>query len=199
MPDLGLDITSLVRPGRRPVAAEGAFVRELTPADFALLAVPGSTQPIHIKKIGERHHALARALALGMKDSEAAAITGYDPARISVLKQSPAFQELLSLYRDDATRQFQDVAARLAGLAHDAVVELQHRLEESPEEISVGQLVEISKMAADRSGHGPSSKQEVTVNVSMRERIEAARQRALARNAPIIEDAQYVEVGRVPE
>jgi hypothetical protein len=141
---------------------------------------------MELKKIGERHHALARALASGLKEGEAAALVGYDPSRVSVLKANPAFRELLDLYRDNADAQFMDFHARLAGVAKDAIGEVHRRLEEAPEEIGLDALLNIVKMGADRTGHGPSTKQDVTVNINLAERLESARKRAL--------EAQYRDI-----
>lgn len=179
MNDLGLDIASLTRPGRKPSAVGGTFVRELGVEDLEELSAHRGTEPPEVKRLTERHHALARALASGMTEGEAGAMVGLLPARVSVLKGSPAFQELLALYREQKDRQFIETAARLAGLAQDAVIELQERLETEPEKISTGQLVEITKMAADRSGNGPTSTVNQNVNVDLSARLEQARQRAL--------------------
>lgn len=179
MDHLGLDISALTRPGRKPSAVVGNFVRELGLEDIEALSAHRGTEPPELKRLTERHHALARALASGMTEGEAGAMVGLLSSRVSVLKNSPAFKELLALYREDKDRQFVETAARLAGLAQDAVVELQDRLETAPDDISIGQLIEISKMAADRSGNGPTSTVNQTVNVNLGDRLERARQRAL--------------------
>lgn len=186
------DLHQLTLPGRKPSAAEGCFAGELVEAELPLLAqARGTTQDV--KRITERHHALARALAMGMSEAEAGTSVGLLPSRVSVLKASPAFQEILSLYRANKDREFQDTVARLAGVAHDAVLELADRLEQKPEEITVGQLIELSKLGLDRTGLGPTSTQKVEVR-DLSSRIEAGRQRALAARAapPLIEDAEVL-------
>lgn len=193
MPELDLDIGSLTARGRKPSAVEARFVRPLVAEDLPALAAARGTEAPPLKRLSERHHALARALALGHSEAEAAAMVGLTSARVSVLKASPAFRELMDLYRQDKDRQFLDTASRLAGLAHDAAVEIAERLEEKPEEVSMGQLLEIAKMGADRTGLGPTSTQKIEDN-RIGARIEAARQRALAARQPLIEDAQIVDV-----
>jgi hypothetical protein len=178
--DLGLDITKLTGRGRKALPLDVSVVRELREEDLQLLAVPGETKPMELKRLSDRHHGLARALASGLSEGEAAVMFGYDLSRVSILKGSPAFQELLSLYRDVKDQEFADMTARLAGLAKDAVLVLQDRLEEAPEEISTGQLLQIVQVGADRTGHGPSSKQEVSVTHNLAQRLDAARQRARA-------------------
>lgn len=178
--DLGLDIANLSARGRRAVPLEAQVVRELRGEDLALLAQPGEIQPIELKRLSDRHHGLARALASGISEGEAAVMFGYDQSRVSILKSSPAFRELLELYRDVKDTEFADMTARLAGLAKDAVLILQDRLEDAPEDISTGQLLQIATMGADRTGHGPTSKQEVNVTHNLAARLDAARQRAKA-------------------
>lgn len=188
MHDLGLDLAALTRPGRKPSAVGGSVVRELKPEDFVLLAQDRAVEAQPLKRLSERHHALARALASGMKEGEAAAMLGLSNSRVSILKASPAFKELMALYRENADAAFVETTARLAGLTQDAVLELQTRLEDEPESISIGQLVEIVKMAADRSGHGPTSKQEVSVTHDLAARLESARKRSLeARQMQVID------------
>src|SRR6056297_3401108 len=104
--DLGLNIVNLGagRP-RKPLEAEA--VRPLEQADLELAStVERNSQPPAIKRITDRHHALARLLAAGTPEGEAALILGYDNSRVSILKQSPAFQELLDLYRAEVDREF---------------------------------------------------------------------------------------------
>ncbi len=185
--ELGFDIASLSARGRRPETPSCEFARELTRADLEVLAnAPRNVEMPELKKITERHHALARALASGMRVGEAASLVGYEIARVSVLQDNPAFQELLSLYRDQKDLEFAEFAGRIAGLGKDAVLELQDRLEQAPEKFSNGMLLDMVKTLADRSGHGPTTKSEVTVNVTLGDRLAAARARArLAAEGPI--------------
>jgi len=176
---LDLDLEALSRPGRKAKAFTAIPARELRPADFALLA-NRSVQPPSIKKITERHHAVARALAGGLRPGEVAIATGYDPARISILQQSPAFRELVAFYSDAKDAIFAQTFEQISGLAKDAVMELRDRLEEKPEEFSNGMLLELSTKMLDRSGNGPTSTQSVNINVALGSRLDAARQRARA-------------------
>jgi hypothetical protein len=134
-----------------------------------------------IKKLRERHHALARMLVTGnMTDGEVAIAVGYDPSRVSVLKSDPAFRELMEFYRHHVDASYFKMHDQLAGLASDALVELRERLEEKPEDVSLGQLIDMVKLGADRTGHGPTTKQEVNVRIGIGERMRQARERARA-------------------
>ena len=117
-----------------------------------------------------------------MSQSEAAIVCGYDGSRVSILLDDPAFKELLSFYRADVNAQYRDLHVRLSGLALDAAEELSMRLEEKPEDISITALMELTKMGADRTGHGPqSSTTNLNVNVDLAGRLQRARERVDAR------------------
>jgi hypothetical protein len=168
-------------------------VRELDEGDIALLQEEKGSKPPALKRLSERHHALARCLASGMEPGDAAITCGYVASRVSILQADPAFQELLAFYRQDVTTKYLDMHGVLAGLSLDAAMELRERLEldiEAEEKkISVGQLMELVKVGADRTGFGPQSSQ-VNVNVDLAGRLQAARERVQQRRlAPPAEDA----------
>lgn len=172
--------------GRAPKPIAAAVVRELEPSDLVLLGEEKGSKPSAIKRVTERHHALARNIASGMPISEAGMLQGYSLSRVSILQSDPAFKELLEFYREDAQRPYRDLHIRLSGLALDAAEELSNRLEEEPEKVSIGQLMELTKMGADRTGHGPQSSQ-LNVNVDLAGRLEAARRRVAMRKLTVIE------------
>jgi hypothetical protein len=152
---LDLDIAKLVGPGRPAVPLDVEYVRDLTEADLQLQATINShMEPSPIKRITDRHHLLARLLASGTPEAEAAAITGYDNSRVSVLKNSPAFQELLALYQAEAKREFVSVLEHMAGMSRDALLELRSRLEENPDRFSNKDLKELVIDFADRAVDG---------------------------------------------
>ena len=141
--------------------------------------LPAASAVPTLTRISERHHALARALASGISEGEAAAMCGYSLSRVSILKGTPAFRDLLDLYAGQVANEFAEVTARMVGLTKDALTELQDRLEDAPEKIATKDLIELLKVAADRAGYAPTQKQELNLNVNLAERIEAARQRVL--------------------
>jgi len=172
------------RPLRLNIVDEDeASWRILSEADLERLGtVRGDQKPIPLtKRMTMRHHALARYLALGMPDFEAAALTGYKPATISVLKTDPAFHELMDFYRKKSEAELTEVSLdlhkRMFGMSVDAADELHRRVEEEPETFSHGQLLDVMKVTADRTGHGPSQSTNITVSVSMSDRLRHARER----------------------
>lgn len=179
----------LVRPGRRPAKVEAEVVRELKVADIAMLSEERATPAKPIKRLRDRHHALARMLASGMKDGHAALAVGYEPSRVSILKSDPAFKELLAFYRENVDAQLAEYHERIAALSVDAVEELRARLEEDPESFSSSLLLEIATKTADRTGYGPqSSSTQVNINVNMAERLQRARERAQVGREPRVID-----------
>lgn len=188
--DLSAEIFRTRGRAAKPIVA--AVVRELDRADMLLLASEKGSKPSAVKRITERHHALARNLASGMSEGEAAVFCGYTISRVSILKSDPAFRELLEFYREDAQRPYRDLHVRLSGLATDAAEELSNRLEEEPEKITVGQLVELTKMGADRTGFGPQATN-LNVHVDLAGRLEAARKRVAMRKLTVIEGGKEEE------
>jgi hypothetical protein len=177
MVDLGLDITRTRGRAAKPVAA--VEMRDLTDADLALLDTEKGVHAPTIKKIRESHHALARALASGMRPAEAAQVTGYSLSRISIIKADPAFQDLMTVYTDQVGEIYANLHDKMAAMAVDVVEELHERLHEDPEEFTTNQLLDVAKTFADRTGHGPQTKtQNVNVNIDLATRLEAGRRRA---------------------
>lgn len=183
MRDLGLDLDFL---NGAPISGpEVRLEREMTLADVEALSQPKNVHaPTLVRRPSERHHALARALAAGMKEGEAGLLVGYDPSRVSILLQSPAFQELVALYRNEVKAEFAQFEERLLGLGKDAINELQTRLEDEPEKFTIGQLLEITTRLGDRAGYAPVQRTETTVNISLSEKMRLARERVEARARP---------------
>jgi hypothetical protein len=176
---MDLDLDNLIGRKDRPVLAE--IVRPLEPADLALLATERGVQPTAIKRLTDSHHALARCLAEGMKDVEAAAITGYTPSRISILRDSPLFAELIEHYRSNKNAVLADLHERMVTAGLVAVQELANRLEDEPEKIATSTLLEAVKTLADRTGHGPQTKStNVNISLSLAERVAEGRRRAMS-------------------
>lgn len=168
----------------RPWALE--YVRDLTEDDLRLaLTVEKGIKAPALKRLSERHHALARRLASGLGPSEAAFASNIHPSTVSILLGDPTFKELVRHYREIKDAQFVDMHAEMAGLGYDAVSELRERLAEDPEAFKIGQLLEAARLMADRTGFGPTTKTDVNVTVGIADRLEIARKRVEERRAMI--------------
>lgn len=155
--------------------------RPLVPADLERLGQVRDIDTSVLKRITDRHHALARLIASGMPHGEAGAACGYVPSRVSNLLTDPSFKELVQFYRVSEQKEFRDTAARLTGLAHDAIDLLEERLNDDEErkKIPTPVVMKVVEMAADRTGHGPaSSTTNVNIHLGFADRLAEARRRA---------------------
>lgn len=178
---MDLDLITPRTRGRAPIALQPDVVRPLRREDLALLSSEKGVKAPPIAKLRARHHTLARLLAQGTPIVDCMAITGYERSRISILQGDPTFVELVTYYANLVEEKYLDTHARLGELTTNALEELNERFENAPQEFSVGQLTELVKLGADRTGHGPTSTQNTNVNVNFANRLEEARKRVALR------------------
>lgn len=170
--DLGLRVT-----GRPAAPLTFNYVRDLGEEDLHGLQNARESSAPGIVKLRERHHALAKLLVQGVSPGDAGIATGYSNSRVSILQADPTFQELMAFYREGVQERFYTAQEAMAALALDSTEELRERLDDTPDEFSVAQLLDMSKFAMDRTGNGPSTKQEVNIKVGLADRLAAARTR----------------------
>lgn len=81
-------------------------------------AIAGRTRVGHPKRLTERHRLVALMLAAGRTNVEVAHLTGLSPNRVSILRTSPLFQQLVEQERETIRRQaVEAVIHRLNGQA----------------------------------------------------------------------------------
>lgn len=193
--NLGLEISPRIL-GQAALPLNYEVVRSLRVEDLELLNTPRGSSAPPLQRLTDRHHSTARLIAQGIPPGEVAAIMSFSPTRVSILQSDPAFKELVNFYRTDAQREARSNFERLSGLAADAADILQDRMENKPDDITTGQLVEIVKVGADRSGNGPqTSSVQVNVNVGLADRLKRAREIASAASEPKQIDLTAIEVG----
>jgi hypothetical protein len=101
---------------------------------------------------------MARLFASGLRVKEVAELTGYSVSRVSLFHTSPAFQELIA-----QKREVEDEIARDEITAYNQLIllnglkaerKLADKLDDDDEneELSVRELISISRDAADRVG-----------------------------------------------
>jgi hypothetical protein len=147
--------------GRREKVVKYEVLRGLEDADLEGLSshqLPVPQGGEVISKLRETHHAIARMLAAGAKDFQICAEIGYSATRISTLKTSPMFMELVEFYRNKATQAFMTGQEKLAMIGITAINEVAERLEENPEKFNNRELLELIEMAGDRT-FAPSKSQ----------------------------------------
>jgi hypothetical protein len=93
-------------------------VRSMVPADIESLRQPSSRT--RLQNIRDSHHIIARLIVSGLTLKEVAAETGYSVARISVIRHSPAMEELIARYRGDDHSEWRK--------SRDATYEYMHRV-----------------------------------------------------------------------
>jgi hypothetical protein len=160
-------------------------VEPLTAEDIAVMVkhvASGKTlgiQPVDIKQLRHTHHRAAQLLAVGVDETVVAKLCNYSVARISQLKTTPAFAELLAHYTDEVKEEWADFVGTAANLSMDFLQELQRKLDETPEAFTPQTILEAIKVLADRTGHAPVQKtQNVNINVDMGTKLRLARERS---------------------
>lgn len=153
--------------GRRPAPIFYNVTRHLNEADIAALwdHQRDNTGP-KIKALRYNHHVLAKAVASGKSGIECGNLTGMSPVYISILKNDPAFQELVSFYADEMNELYVDVHQRMATLGTSILEELTERFEADPDKFTKRELLDMFTAMADRSiptaKGGPAPQQAIT-------------------------------------
>jgi hypothetical protein len=165
--------------GRRASHPEILEVRELTLEEVK--ATPRA--PIErLKKLRDSHHAAARLFAMGMRLNEVATEVGYSYNGLSMLYQSPAFQELIASYREMVSEEWKgsvdEYYQMLTSVRRKSLRLISDKLDEAePGDIPLNQLTAIHSDAADRSGY-PKRKEHVNMNLDFADRLDAAVRRS---------------------
>jgi hypothetical protein len=138
--------------GRRPAPITYGMPRHLSESDIASMWDHGGTKTgPRIKTLRYNHHLLAKAVASGKSLLECSQLCGLTVARISDLKNDPAFQELVSFYAEELNEVYVDVHSRMAALGTSVLEELQERFEAEPEKFTKRELMDLFTTMADRS------------------------------------------------
>jgi hypothetical protein len=157
-------------------------IRVLARADLSVL-LEKRPQTL-LKSLSDGHHRVARAVAAGLSNLDVAAITGRTATRIAMLKQDPAFIELVAHYRGIVTSDYvtsvdsyMEVATSNMLKAETMLGDKLDEAQDSGETLPTRDLIAISRDAADRFGYGKMQKN-LNVNVDFASQLEAARKRS---------------------
>lgn len=141
-----------------PIEAKAIFASETERRFTPKVPIDASS------KLRVRHHAIARLLAMGRKNSEIAEALGCSPTTIANLERTPAFQALLLEYMNEMDEAAVSAHARVAILRNMTTDELTERLGTTPDKFKVPELIELLKTTADRTGLGPKMTVENKLN-----------------------------------
>jgi hypothetical protein len=158
--DLGAIALGPARGGKKPRKKQVIWevIRSLNAEDMTLLNTSLPSPRASLTQIRHSHHQLAQLLSEGRQQSEAALLTGYSPTYVSVLKDDPSFQELISYYAAQQELVYVDVLERMKSLGLSTVDELQNRLEEDSTQFTNRELLDqvemmlVKPMVATRGG-----------------------------------------------
>lgn len=115
----------------------------------------------------ERHHAVARLIAIGATHDHIRRQTGITFKRISILLNDPSFKELVALYRDDVEKIWNRNVDQYLDLGMSNMIQteamIQDQLEEADEageKLPLLTLNRLSQDRADRFGYPKTSQVE---------------------------------------
>lgn len=167
--------------GKGALHLDAQVVRELEEEDLvAASSHKTNSEPTPLQSIRMSHHRVAQLMAQGYKNVDISRKTGYSQSRLSILKNDPAFQDLVASYKDVVDSVFADTAELLQHCTDDTLALLQERLLDDPDSFTNAQLNELLKTFADRSGFGPQNKtvNEHNVNFLAPEKIQELKAKA---------------------
>jgi hypothetical protein len=158
--------------GRPKVARSIGEARELTPSDFTSLE---RAKLPAFKAFRDSYHAVARLVALGLRDIDVAQQTGYGTARIRQLREDPTFQAVVTAYRnteDEAFRSARDehyqVLREIGTVAARKQLDQLHEAVENGDPIPHRDLTAIISNMGDRTGYGKVVTKKVQVDLADR-------------------------------
>lgn len=170
--------------GRNPIKQpiEISDVRVLSRADLTVLALPRPANSI--QTLRDTHHQLARAIAAGLTNIEAAETCGYSYTRVSIMLNDPSFKDLVAHYRGLITAEFVREADPVIGFLRNNALKAQAMISdkldaaaEKEEFLPTRDLLGIAELGLDRTGYGKVNKN-VNMNVDFAKALEDARARS---------------------
>lgn len=158
--------------------------RELTDVDLEFINSVGTGEKRSLAKIKAHHHEIARLVAAGHKNVDVARITGYHPATIGNLLQTPAFNDLVHHYNELRTDEQMRLDTQVQMAASEALAELREKIMSG--ELQGPALAKATMDLLDRAGESPVAKSQ-TLSVSMTGDQLAQLKNTALQNEPIIE------------
>lgn len=133
-----------------------------------------------IKELRHSHHRAAQFVALGLDDVTVSRLANYSPGRIAILRNDPAFMELVAHYSTEVHEEWADFVSTAKDLSMDVLGVIRDKLEDTPNaQLSLNTLSDLLKTLADRTGNAPVTRSlNVNANLDMGSDLRRARERA---------------------
>lgn len=112
-------------------------------------SVPSPPARPKLQELRSVHQKMARLFASGISAAEVAAQTGYSVGYVGMLRNDPAFAELIATYKGMAELEFIENAKLKAQLNRTAMEVAQQRLTEEPEKIANKDLFSLIKETSE--------------------------------------------------
>ena len=157
-------------------------VRPMVREDLELLRQPSAR--VRITKLRDSHHIMARLFVSGLTLAEVASETSYSIARVSVLRGSPAMQELIERYRADDHDEWRKHRDGTYEYMHRVRMKAVRLIEDALDEDEVKPefALKVFDSMADRTEYHRKSTKE-NINIDFAARLEVA----ISRSAKIID------------
>ena len=163
---------------RKPGTPYVKAVRSMVPADIESLRQLSARTTL--QKLSVIHETMVRMFALGATTGEVADALGYTPCRVSIIKNSPAFQERLARFSataDEATHRHIDRTVAMMAVGRDTTLsQMLDRVESG--ELSDAMLPKYFAAFADRTNYHPKTQTNININANFAARLELARARS---------------------
>jgi len=167
---------------RHPNSPVIRSVRPMVRADLELLRQPSARS--RIQKLRDSHHIMARLFVSGLTNAEVASETGYTIARVSVLRNSPAMEELVAKYRADDHDEWRKHRDGTYEYMHRVRMKAVRLIEDALDEDEVKPefALKVFDSMADRTEYHRKSTKE-NINIDFAARLELA----ISRSTRVIE------------
>ena len=166
------------------------FVSDLRPAtreDMDNIGPARAHHTVSMERIRESHHRIARFAAEGLRTNEIARLTGYSPARISAIINSPAMKDLIARNRARIDEGWAEDVRADYSVAREAWRVAQRQLLDRLEDADAGgdpiPLRDLRAIAADGEDRFGVTKK--STNINLNADFAAELERALSRSASV--------------
>jgi hypothetical protein len=151
------------------------------------------------QKFRDSYHAVARLVALGLRDIEVAQRSGYGVGRIHQLKADPTFQTVVDAYRNSDDERYKAawdeqnlVLMETLSIAARMQLDQLRQAQENDDHVPYKDLNSIIGNMADRTGYGKVVTKKVTLDLADR------LAQALAASAKVISSRPVLVIDNEP-